>query len=119
MTNTTTEGSIRVVSHRAGSKVTPEKDETVIYIDRSNALLGNPYMTGRDGDRDYSIERHDQMVDKVPVFRRLFNEWADRVIKGERIALSCWCKPKSCHGDNYVRRVEEIIRERKITERKS
>ena len=39
---------------------------------------------------------------------KFVRELADRVDRGERLALQCWCKPKDCHGD-VVR--ELILRE--------
>ena len=66
-----------------------------IYIGRGSRL-GNPYVIGKDGDREGVISRY-----KVDFYRRLeeepdFREYVES-LKGK--ILGCFCKPKACHGD--------------------
>ena len=62
-----------------------------IYIGRGS-IWGNPFVIGRDGNRQEVINRYrnyilknKDLMDKIPTLK-------DKV-------LGCWCKPKACHGD--------------------
>lgn len=78
------------------------QDKYDIYIGRPSDF-GNPYVIGRDGDRekvialfkDYFLRR----VQIEPYFREAVME-----LKGKR--LGCYCKPKPCHGDVIVEYLE-------------
>ena len=58
--------------------------------------FGNPFVIGKDGDRDTVIEKFKfyfyERIKRDPVFK------ADvKKLKGK--VLGCFCKPKRCHGD--------------------
>lgn len=107
-------GNIRTVSKRKGG-VLPTAFETVIEIDRSNPVLGNPVVLQDHRDtkaRAAVIQEHQQQVDQDlavqgPVYRAL-KALADRVAAGEFIALRCWCAPRPCHGDYYCKVIRDL-----------
>lgn len=84
-----------------------------VYLGRPKAGqhwgFGNPFMTGRDGNRDAVIEKFEQWL----LHGRTFNcvdatesrrQWMlDNLhkLKGKRIG--CFCSPKACHGDVLAR----------------
>ena len=66
-----------------------------IIIDR-RSKYGNPFILGKDGNRETVI--------------KLYRTWLWKAIQDNRITtqelaamsgktLGCWCKPKACHGD--------------------
>jgi len=72
-----------------------KKEPYDVYIGRGSKW-GNPYIIGRDGDREEVIEKYRQYI----VMRRkdLLNSLEE--IKGKR--LGCWCAPKKCHGNVLI-----------------
>lgn len=70
-----------------------------IYIGRENrrrgypaSPWGNPFLIGKDGNRDEVIARYrDWIVEQPDLLARLPE------LKGKR--LGCWCSPLACHGD--------------------
>ena len=96
-------GSIRVVN-----RFSKKNHPTVIrkMITRSASPVGNPFVMGQDGDRDYCLGRFGQLVkdgwlegkwdDKQ---REWMNQRAEEYLRGEDIELVCGCAPQKCHGD--------------------
>jgi hypothetical protein len=95
----------------ANGKTTGFIGEDKIYIGRKNSKfslsespLANPFHIGKDGSRDKVIEKYRKWL-----FEQIKNN--NRVIMNElgKLAylhtqkkvyyLTCYCKPKSCHGD--------------------
>ena len=72
------------------------------YIGRPSPL-GNPFEIGRDGGRDEVIERYQVwLLERLgysnpssQMFVELFDELCDKNV----LILTCWCKPKRCHGE--------------------
>jgi len=84
------------------------KDSYDILIDRTT-MWGNPFKIGKDGDRTDVIVKFDlwlngkDFVDfKQPKLQKILNN-IDQ-LDGQTIA--CWCKPRECHGDIYVKFIE-------------
>lgn len=86
------------------------KDSDVVYIDRRNKLLGNPYPMGKYSQKlkrrmtrkDVIMlckKRFHRLMKKDPEFRRAVED-----LRGKKIA--CWCTPLSCHGDTYIEYLE-------------
>lgn len=85
-----------------------------IYIGRPSAL-GNPYVIGKDGNRDEVIARYKQYI------WGKYSAGDERVCSAIReimdleeitvVRLVCWCAPKACHGDvikamiSYIRSI--------------
>ena len=66
-----------------------------VYIGRGSPW-GNPFVIGKDGDRDTVCDKYAAMVESDPAFK-------SRVIanlKGKD--LVCFCKPQRCHGDYLI-----------------
>jgi len=116
MTNAATSGTIRLGNKRAGAAAKPRPGETVIDIDRTNPVLGNPYILKdhRDNARraevitlykikyDADIARHGPMAIAT-------EQLAEKVRGGERLILNCWCFPRPCHGDLIKAQVERLL----------
>lgn len=87
------------------------KGYTVVYIGRPS-LFGNPFPMHGEHTRIAAITQHHTWLN----IQRRYNtpEWqavvelAERVRKGEKIALECYCAPKKCHGDTIVSAIEWI-----------
>lgn len=97
-----------------------------IYIGRENksynlrkSPLANPYVIGRDGDRNQVIELFRQWLWRQikswqetgrlnPAVEELLMI-CDRVKKGDDIILTCWCHLLRCHGDVVVRCIYWMI----------
>ena len=101
-----------VVSKRAGAAPIPE-GYTEILIDRTTVYGNNEH---RD-TRNRSIAAHRTYVNKKMkrsgYLRKQLRLLAERIHKGEKIALVCWCKPKPCHGDNYKTVLDNLVKELK------
>lgn len=102
-------GTIRVVSKRKGGDAAIA-GEVEVDGDRNNPALGNPFHLDDWKDeaaRMRVLRMHQQEILEPdilyggPVYREM-ERLAFRVRNGERIALSCWCKPLPCHLDPIV-----------------
>lgn len=79
-----------------GAVVHLKREPYDVRIDRETAW-GNPFVLGRDGDRDEVIEK----------YRKWVLTGIDRSAKWIRAnaytlhgkTLGCWCAPQACHGD--------------------
>ena len=71
------------------------KDEVpdhAVYIGRPSKW-GNPFVVGRDGDRDEVIGKYEAWLQTQPqLVGSIKTELRGR-------DLVCFCSPKSCHGD--------------------
>lgn len=69
-----------------------KKSNYDVYIGRPSDW-GNPFVIGKDGDRDDVIQKYRNWIKRQPdLLARVKKE-----LQGRRIA--CWCKPEACHGD--------------------
>lgn len=69
-----------------------KKSSYDVYIGRPSDW-GNPFVIGKDGDRNDVIRKYRQWIENQPeLLSRVKTE-----LQGRRIA--CWCKPEDCHGD--------------------
>ncbi len=62
-----------------------------VYIGRPSKW-GNPFIIGRDGNRDQVIELYREWVATQPQLLAALGE-----LRGKR--LGCFCAPQRCHGD--------------------
>jgi len=107
-----------VVSLRKGAPPIP-KGYVPVRIDRKSPLLGNPFFLDDKNDRagrDRVIDNfrdylRGEMREKSPVWQEVI-KLADRVQRGEKLALQCWCSPKPCHGDIIKKAIYGILRKR-------
>lgn len=75
-----------------------------VYIGRGAGgtvgLFGNPFVIGRDGDREWVIRKYEDYIRKQPERLELIRLWKPDMV------LGCWCRsvkdivnPNACHGD--------------------
>lgn len=84
-------------------------------LGRDFSGLGNPFLIGKDGDREDVVRKY--MVWLIPKLKKgredlekeLFFMLVDEV-KENDIELVCWCKPALCHGDVLKKFVEMYLR---------
>lgn len=63
-----------------------------VYIGRPS-FWGNPYMLGKDGDRDEVLQKYKEYAANNPKLVKA----AQSLLRGKD--LYCFCAPKKCHGD--------------------
>ncbi|WP_216917411.1 DUF4326 domain-containing protein [Nocardia noduli] len=68
------------------------RHQLFVPVDRTSSW-GNPFILGRDGNRDDVLRAHARHLTDRPAL-------LDRLRRGELAArvLGCWCAPKPCHG---------------------
>lgn len=88
-----------------------DKSQFGIYIGRGS-VLGNPFVVGRDGSREEVIAEYRvwlwdkiQKRDKKVLDALKWIIVRERNERGSVIKLSCYCKPKACHGDVIVKAI--------------
>ena len=78
-----------------------------VYIGRPSAL-GNPFVIGRDGDREEVIRKYRDFLNTAihddERIKAEFERLEELNKKGD-VILICWCAPSKCHGDI----IKEII----------
>lgn len=96
---------IRVASKRHGA--------TGEYIGRPSPL-GNPFVIGRDGDRDEVIAKYRAWLEKAispgvntPARDEFIRLW--RLARAGDVTLVCWCAPLACHGDVLKEKLEGYL----------
>lgn len=67
-----------------------------VYIGRGSPW-GNPFVIGRDGDRDAVCDKYEKMVEANHAYKDRVIE----VLRGKN--LMCFCAPLRCHGDYLLR----------------
>lgn len=98
-----------------------------IYIGRANKSLGleasplaNPYIIDVDGNRDEVIQLYRQWLwnrlqigynNPNDTFKELYSI-AHKIKRGEKVKLTCYCKPLDCHGDILANCIEWIVSEK-------
>jgi hypothetical protein len=60
---------------------------------------GNPFVIGRDGDRDKVLKQFKAYLKQEAMLRKEVTN-----LKGK--VLGCWCYPEPCHGDQLIRLIE-------------
>jgi hypothetical protein len=81
-----------------------KKDAYDVYIGRGSKW-GNPYVIGKDGNREEVIAKYEKSLTNHAEIRS--------ELKGK--TLGCWCKPKKCHGDILLE-IANDLRSRKDLE---
>jgi hypothetical protein len=64
-----------------------------VYIGRGSKW-GNPFVIGRDGNREVVIEKYREYIMGTELPKQV-NELSGKT-------LVCYCKPHSCHGDVLI-----------------
>jgi len=71
-----------------------------VYIGRGSPY-GNPFVIGKDGDRDEVCDKYEQYLLSNPQLMQVVKT----NLKGRDVV--CFCAPKRCHGDTLVRLANE------------
>ena len=85
--------------------VNKRKQDYDIYIGRGS-LFGNPFVIGKDGDRDEVIRKY-KVWFNVRIKEQPFKA---AVLMLNDKKLGCYCKPLACHGDVIVEWLEKNIK---------
>ena len=87
------------------------KHETCdVLVDRTTKW-GNPYVIGRDGDRDTCCDLYEPYYENNEELKNSIHE-----LVGKQIG--CHCKPKRCHGDFLAKKANEFYASRNISKTK-
>lgn len=70
-----------------------------VYIGRPSKW-GNPFVIGRDGDREEVIDQYRAWVQRQPELMAALGELKEKT-------LGCWCAPNACHGDVLIELSEQ------------
>ena len=71
-----------------------------VYIGRPSKW-GNPFIIGRDGDRQEVIAKYEGWIITRPKLIEALPELQNKV-------LGCWCSPQACHGEVLITLLKEI-----------
>ena len=85
-----------------GATVVNMRYESYDVMGDRSSFAGNPFVLGRDGDRAEVLRKYEAWLDRHPELV----ERARREFAGKRVG--CWCKPKDCHLDILVARMEAL-----------
>jgi hypothetical protein len=77
-----------------------KKEDFDVYIGRPSKW-GNPFIIGRDGDRNEVVRKYEAYIRANQSLINALPELRNKV-------LGCWCSPKSCHGDVLIKLLEEF-----------
>jgi Domain of unknown function (DUF4326) len=111
---------IRLGNKRSGGAAKPQPGETIIDIDRTNPVLGNPYILKdhRDDARRAQVialfdEKYQRDIARQGPMAVATEELAEQVRKGGRLILMCWCAGapfnKPCHGDLIIGQIRHLL----------
>jgi len=117
--NPDTLGSVRLGNKRQNSALKPRPGETVIDIDRTNPILGNPFILKdhrNDAQRAEVISRYEDKfradISRHGPMAQATEKLAERVKRGENLILMCWCAPRPCHGHSLMKRIAELVEQK-------
>jgi len=91
------------------NKRTSKESGTVarFYVGRGQgSVLGNPFVIGRDGNRDEVIAKYQDWLGTTDAALKELMRIRDASL-GQDIELECWCAPLPCHADVIKRVIEE------------
>lgn len=119
---------IRVINLRGDPEYMATDDEKVISSNRTaGAVLGNPHIANnrsmQERDRVISAFKktfQDDLKQQGPMWQ-ICQNIADDIIKNQqKIALSCYCAPASCHLYGVIPVIVEMVEEKlKLIEQSS
>lgn len=78
-----------------------KKEYYDVYIGRPG-IWGNPFILGKDGNREEVIVKYREWILTQPKLLSKLSE-----LKGK--VLGCWCSPLPCHGDILVELSNDFI----------
>lgn len=113
-------GRVRLGNKRSGAAAKPQSGDIVVDIDRSNPILGNPYILKdhRDDARRAEVialykVKYDADIARQGPMAIATETLAEKVRKGAHIILMCWCAGvpfnKPCHGDLIKEQIRKLV----------
>lgn len=106
---------IRLISKRDKNLSLP-KDTIVVDIDRTNPILGNPFVLSDsqdDDERQYVIDSYrdyfNTEFNKDGKLTQAVYSLVDIVKQGGKLALRCWCHPMPCHGSIIIDKINTLL----------
>ncbi len=78
-----------------------KKDKYDVYVGRGNKW-GNPFIIGKDGDRQAVINKYREWIKTQPELINALPELEGKI-------LGCWCYPKPCHGGILVEMANDLM----------
>ena len=105
-----------------------DKHEKVVYVGRGSAL-GNPYTSikGRDTLAEIVVDSRSESIEcfrkylidciekKEEKVCNMLNQIYSMALESD-VYLSCYCKPKSCHGDVIKEIIEMKVKEKSMVD---
>jgi hypothetical protein len=71
-----------------------------IWVDRWHSVLGNPFIEGRDGDREEVVALYRTWLRRQWKLGGKVKEALMQLVEFQGpLKLLCWCKPLPCHAD--------------------
>ena len=71
------------------------------------SVLGNPFIIGRDGNRDEVIAKYRAWLwSEIKKRGAVYNELIRLAKADGEVVLVCYCKPLPCHGDVIIKAIE-------------
>tara|TARA_R110002051_G_scaffold251087_1_gene310445 strand:- start:5 stop:307 length:303 start_codon:yes stop_codon:yes gene_type:complete len=79
-----------------------------VYIGRGghNGYFGNPFVLGRDGNREQVIKKYEEWFERK---LKEDKEFKARILELNGQRLGCFCKPYACHGDVIAEYVNNYL----------
>lgn len=84
-------------------------DETHVYIGRPSKF-GNPFSHRDDTLAEHKVATRAEAIRQYEAYLLSSPELLSQLHELKGKTLTCWCKPKACHGDilkKYVDRLEK------------
>lgn len=75
-----------------------------VYIGRPSKF-GNPYIVGKDGNRETVCKLYEYWFEKRIQESEVFKQDVEN-LKGK--TLGCYCLPKQCHGQTIIRYLNDL-----------
>lgn len=77
--------------------------------------FGNPFVIRRDGNRETVINKFEKWI-RGEAYPKLYpkrRKWIlQNLYRLKNKRLGCFCSPKACHGDIYIKLITELNGER-------
>lgn len=105
--------NVNTYAYCSGTRVYEDYEtdtDFVVYAGRGSKYgLGNPFTVNKSRNRDSVIALHATAFEcENSAQRRTIEEIVEKA-NGKRIVYKCFCKPKTCHTDVYVKYTNEIL----------
>lgn len=79
-----------------------QEDSQYVYCGRPSKY-GNPFSSKQYSQAQYAVKNRKEAIQKHWEWLMDNEDLQKEVLKLEGKTLICYCKPKSCHCDNYVK----------------